>query len=165
MARYKIDTSFGGSEQSLVAAGGYKTMLVVTAATGATTLRRGWVDEFTCGIDGLPAATDGQIIYDWSLCTTAGTSTAITPFPSEGSDAAALLTYGANATIEPSVATANSKHAIVLNQRQSYHWWAMDMSKALVIPAANTNGIAGRAKSTGTGSYASTIFMSENVTE
>jgi hypothetical protein len=165
MARYKVDTSFAGSEQSLAAAGAYKTMIAVTAVTGATTLRRGWIDEITCGIDGLPAATDGQIVYDWSLCTTVGTGTSATPFPAETQDAAALLVYTVNMTIEGTIAAANSKHAIALNQRQSYHWWAMDLSKALVIPAVTVNGIAGRAKSTGTGSYASTIFMSENVTE
>ena len=165
MPRYKVDTSFAGSEQALSAAGAYKTMIGVTALTGATTLRRGWIDEFTCGIDGLPAATDGQIVYDWSLCTATGTGTSATAFTSEPSDAAALLVYAVNHTIEPTIAAANSRHAIALNQRQSYHWWAMDLSKALVIPAVTVNGIAGRAKSTGTGSYASTIFMSEHVTE
>jgi hypothetical protein len=162
MARYAASNQLGGSEQNLGSS--YKTLVVVTAATGATTLRRGWIDEVVVGADGNANSTDTQIVWDWSVQTAAGTATSITPNPTpDGSDAAALLTYAANATAEGTITANSSLLAFPTNQRQSQRIAYADFRLSpLIIPAVNLKGIAARAKST---TYASTTVLQEYVVE
>lgn len=154
MARYAVNNGLAGSQQNLSTA--YKSIVTITAATGATTLRRGWIDEIEVGADGTPNATDCQIVWDWSKQTAAGTITAATPVTTENSDAAALLVYSVNATIEGTVTAASSLLTFPANQRGSQRWNAKDQASALIVPATNVAGVAGRAKST---TYASTVLM------
>lgn len=162
MARYAASNQLGGSEQVLTTT--HKTQVVVNAATGATTLRRGWIDEIEVGADGAAVATDCQIVWDWSVQTAAGTVSAITPQPTpDGSDAAALLTYGANATAEGTITSNSSLLAFSTNQRQSQRVAYADFRLSpLIIPAVNLKGIAARAKSS---NYNSTVVVQEYVVE
>lgn len=162
MARYAASNQLGGSEQVLTTT--YKTLLVVNAATGATTLRRGWIDEILVGADGAAVATDCQAVFDWSAQTAAGTVTSVTPQPTlDGADAAALLTYGANATAEGTITSNSSLLAFPVNQRQSQRVAYADFRLSpLIIPAVNLKGIACRAKST---NYTSTAMAQQYVVE
>lgn len=162
MPRYAVSNQLGGSEQAL--AGAYKTLIAATAATGVTTLRRGWIDEVEVGADGAAVSTDCQIVWDWSAQTAAGTSSAVTPNPTlDGSDAAALLTYAANFTAEGTITANSSLLAFTTNQRQSQRVAYADFRLTpLIIPAVNLKGIACRAKST---NYTSTAVAQEYVME
>lgn len=162
MARYALSNTLAGSQQNLSSS--FKTIDLVTAATGATTLRRGWIDEVEVGADGTINSTDCQVLWDWSVQTAAGTITSATPQPTpDGSDAAALLTYGVNATAEGTITAASTLLAFPTNQRQSQRvTWADFRMSPLIIPAVNLKGVAGRAKSA---TYASTVQMQEYVVE
>lgn len=154
MARYSFANTLGGTQQNLSTS--FKTICAIFATTGATTLRRGWVDEINVGQDGSLNSTDCQVSWDVSRMTADGTGTAITPPPTETNDAAALLTYKVNYTAEPTV-TANSTVLQIppLNQRIPFRWKVFDLSQAIVIPATNAAGIVLRAKSA---TYASTVI-------
>lgn len=154
MALYAVSNQNAGSPQNLSSS--YKTINVVTAATGATTLRRGWVYEFEVGADNVPNATDCPISWDISVQTAAGTATSVTPNPIDvgGGDAAALLTYATNATIEGTVTANSSVFYMGLNQRASQRVIFRDEKSSLIVPAVNLKGLAMRAKSP---NYASTV--------
>lgn len=154
MALYAVSNQNAGSPQNLSSS--YKTINVVTAATGATTLRRGWIYEFEVGADNVPNATDCPISWDISVQTAAGTATSVTPNPIDvgGGDAAALLVYATNATIEGTVTANSSVFYMGLNQRASQRVIFRDEKSSLIIPAVNVKGLAMRAKSP---NYASTV--------
>jgi len=158
MPRYAVSNTLAGTEQSLTSS--FKTLIGINAATGATTLRRGWIDEIFVGADGSLNATNCQILWDWSKMTAAGTGTSATPTSPEA-DAAALLTYTVNYTAEPTVTAASTLLAFPTNQQQSQRWFANqspNQTQPLVIPATNLAGIVGRAKSP---TYVSTAQMQE----
>lgn len=154
MAIYACSNLNAGTQQNLSSS--YKTINVVTAATGATTLRRGWIYEFEIGADNVPNSTDCAISWDISAQTAAGTATSNTPNPIDqgGGDAAALLTYASNATAEGTITSASSVFYLGLNQRASQRWIARDEKSAIIVAAVNLKGWAMRAKST---NYASTV--------
>jgi hypothetical protein len=160
MARYAVNNTLAGSQQNMGT--GYKSIIAVWAITGATTLRRGWIDEFEVGADGAPNATDCQIVWDWSKMTADGTGTVATPNPMEGTDAAALLQYKVNYTANPTVTAATSLLTFAANQRAATRWQSRDKSEAIIIPATNLGGVVVEAKST---NYASTVIAHEYVTE
>jgi hypothetical protein len=162
MARYAVSNTLAGSEQNLSSS--YKTLIAVTAATGATTLRRGWIDEVEVGADGAAVSTDCQILWNWQQQTAAGTSTAATPNPTpDGSDAAALLTYAVNFTAEGTYAGTSSLLSMATNQRQSQRIAYADYRLTpLIVPAVNLKGIALTAKST---NYTSTAVAQQYVVE
>lgn len=154
MPSYTISNQNAGSPQNL--GSGYKTILLVTAATGATTLRRGWLMEWEIGASDVPNSTDCPIFWDASEQTAAGTITSLTPRVNDlgGGDAAALLVYGTNATAEGTVTASSQGWGMPLNQRASYRVQMRDEWSALVVPAVNLKGWALRAKSP---NYASTV--------
>lgn len=162
MARYAASNLLGGTQQNLSSTA--KTIVVITAATGATTLRRGWIDEVFVGADGNANSTDTQVEWDWVVQTAAGTATAITPNPTpDGADAAALLTYAANATAEGTITANSGLLAFPTNQRQSQRVQYADFRLTpLIIPAVNVKGIAARAKSP---TYASTVQVQQYCVE
>jgi hypothetical protein len=161
MARYLASNQLGGTEQNLATT--YKTLLRVTALTGATTLRRGWIDEVIVGADGAAVSTDCQIVFAAQKQTAAGTDTAITPVVVESTDAAALLVYAANATAEGTITANTDVLDVPVNQRQSQRVAYPDFRLSpMVIPAVTTNGIAIRAKST---NYTSTAVCYAGVIE
>lgn len=154
MSAYTINNQNAGTPQNLSSS--FKTILLATAATGATTLRRGWLMEWEIGATDVPNATDCPVNWDISEQTAAGTITALTPRPNDlgGGDAAALLVYGANATAEGTVTASSSAWFLPLNQRASYRVQMRDEFHAIIVPAVNLKGLAMRAKSP---NYASTV--------
>lgn len=154
MALYNTNNRLAGTQQNLTTT--YKTALSLTAATGAATLKRGWVYEIEVGADGAPNATDCQIVYDFSRQTAAGTSTSATPNPLDSADTAAGLVASVNFTAEGTVTAASSLLTMALNQRASQRWIARDDRSALIIPATNLAGIAMRALSP---TYASPVLV------
>ena len=163
MAQYAVSNQLVGTPQALTTT--YKSQLSVTAATGATTLRRGWIYEFEIGAGSVPNATDCPIQYDVAVCTTLGTGSAVTPNPLDigGGDAAALLVYTANFTVEPTVAALTSSlFWIALNQRASQRWVARDQSSSIIVPAVNLKGPIFRALSP---NYTGTVTVQAYVQE
>lgn len=157
MAKFAFSNGNGGSLQNLTTT--YKTLWDITAATGATTLRRGWIYDVMFGADGTPA--DNVLVYKLDRQTSTGTRTAVTPPPLDSGDAAILLTCGANTTIEPIVTSATQLVEIPVNQRASYRWVAAPGGE-LVVPATNVAGIGARAKSP---AYASTAVSTVHAWE
>lgn len=140
--RYTVGTGHAGTQQAMTTT--YKTLAAITAATGATTLRRGFIYDLMFGTDGTPA--DNAIVYKADRQTTVGTGTSATPSPLDPGDAAGLLVGTVNHTIEPTVTSATLLVEIAMNQRASYRWVAAPGGE-LVIPATNVAGIGARAKS------------------
>lgn len=162
MARYSVNNLMAGSQQNLTTTN--KAIIGVNAATGATTLRRGWIDEIEVGADGAAVSTDCQIDWTFAVQTAAGTGTAATPQATpDGSDAAALLTYTVNYTIDPTYTQASSMLSFSTNQRQSQRVAYADFRLTpLIIAATNLKGITAAAKST---NYTSTVLVQEYVME
>jgi hypothetical protein len=148
MARYAISNLLTGAQQNISTTA--KTQIGTNAATGATTLRRGWIDEVIVGADAAAVSTDCQIRWNWMVQTAAGTGTAATPNPTpDGSDAAALLTYTVNYTAEPTYTAISSMMAFDTNQRQSQRVAYPDFRLTpLIIAATNLKGISATALST-----------------
>ena len=154
MALYSESNRLAGSQQNLTNTAG--TIVSLTAATGAATLKRGWIYEWEVGADGAPNSTDCAIIYDWVRQSTLGTGTSATPSPLDLADTAGGLVCTVNYTVEPT--TGVSLMSVALNQRNSQRWIARDEKSALIIPATNLAGIAGRARSP---TYASTVIVTQ----
>jgi len=159
MALYSTNNKQAGTQQSIAASPG-KTMINITALTGAATLKRGWIYEWEVGADGAPNATDCAITWEFMRNSTVGTGTAVTPSPLDTADTAAGLVGTANHTVEPTLGV--SLMAVALNQRNSQRWIARDEKSAMIIPATTVNGIGCRAYSP---TYASTgvvtLFFAE----
>lgn len=140
--RYALSSGSAGTQQAMTTT--YKTLMSLTAATGATTLRRAWIYDIMFGADGTPA--DNAMTYKVDRQTTVGTGTAATPAGTDVADAAALITGNVNSTIEPTVTANTQLVEIPVNQRASYRWVAAPGGE-LVVPATNVAGIGVRAKS------------------
>ena len=154
MALYVENNKQAGAQQNIAASPG-KTIINLTALTGAATLKRGWIYEWEVGADGPPNATDCAITWEFIRNTTVGTGSAVTPSPLDSADSAAGLVATANHTVEPSMGV--SMIAVALNQRNSQRWIARDEKSSLIIPATTVNGIGCRAYSP---TYASTVVAS-----
>ena len=155
--RYALSNQAAGTPQAMTTT--YKTLLSLTAATGATTLRRGFVYDFMFGSDGTPA--DNALVYKLDRQTSVGTGSAAVPAPLDPGDAAGLLVGTTNNTIEPTVTAATQLVEVPVNQRASYRWVAAPGGE-LVIPATNVAGIGARAKSPAyTGTVGCTLHFIE----
>ena len=150
MALYSANNKQAGTQQNIAASPG-KTMINITALTGAATLKRGWIYEWEVGADGAPNSTDCAITWEFIRNTTVGTGTAVTPSPLDLADTAGGLVATANHTVEPTMGV--SLMAVALNQRNSQRWIARDEKSALIIPATTVTGVGCRAYSP---TYAST---------
>lgn len=160
MPQYSFNNQLAGTPQNLSSS--YKTILYTAAATGATTLRRGWIYELEVGADGAPNSTDCTIVWSMDRTTADGTGTSAVPPPLETNDAAALLTYKVNYTAEPTVTSATTLLALALNQRNSQRVLFKDDVSSLIVPAVNNAGIVMRAKSA---TFAATVVGQEYVRE
>lgn len=157
MAKYGLSNGNAGSLQNMTTT--YKTLMDLTAATGATTLRRAWIYDMMFGADGTPA--DNVLVYKADRQTSTGTRSTAVPPPLDTLDAAALIVAGVNTTIEGIITSATQLLEIAVNQRASYRWVAAPGGE-LVVPATNVAGIGLRAKSP---AYASTVVASANFWE
>lgn len=152
MALYAEHNKLAGTQQNIAASPG-KTLINLTALTGAATLKRGWIYEWELGADGAPNATDCAIDYHFDRNTSVGTGTAATPSPLDLADTAAGLVCTVNHTVEPTLGVGLM--AVALNQRNSQRWIARDEKSSLIIPATTVTGIGCRAMSP---TYASTAL-------
>jgi hypothetical protein len=157
MAKYGLSTGNAGATQAMTTT--YKTLWDLTAATGATTLRKAWIYDMTFGADGTPA--DNAMVWKVDRQTTTGTRSAAVPPPIDSSDAAGLITAGVNTTVEATITAATQLLEIAANQRATYRWVSSPGSE-LVVPATNVAGIGGRAKSPAyTGTTVGTLLFLE----
>lgn len=148
MANYSTNNTYNGATPANLTSA-YVTQVVLTGASGII----GRLQEVNFGPSGPPNATDCSIIYDLSLCTAAGTSTAATP-TKNGLHGASGLVAGVNATVEPTIAaTAADIKNWGMNQRATGRWVAIPGSE-IVVPPTAANGCAIRVKSA---TYASTV--------
>jgi hypothetical protein len=148
MAKYGLSNGNVATAQNMTTT--YRTLIDLTAATGATTLRRAWIYDVMFGVDGTPA--DNVLVYKIDRQTSTGTRSAAVGAPLDSGDAAALITAGVNTTIEGIITAASQLIEIAVNQRASYRWVAAPGGE-LVVPATNVAGLGLRAKSP---AYAST---------
>ena len=85
---------------------------------------------------------DSQFEVQASRFTAAGTTTAVTPGQTDPSDSAAtLVTFGSNATVEPTYTANSTINRQGINPRGIYRWTAYDPSAELILPAVASNGI------------------------
>lgn len=158
MAKYSLTNTMGGTQQAMSTA--YKTLLSVTSATGATTLRRAWIYDVMFDADGAPA--DNTVVYKVDRQSTAiTTSTTPSPLaaPLDESDAATLMTTRINYSTEGMTIITNSQLIErAINQKTSYRWCTMPGSGAeLIVPATDLRGIGLRAKGLSSG-YTGTVL-------
>lgn len=156
MARYAVSNAQGTTQANTTT---YKTQIDLTAATGATTLRKAWIYDVMFGADGTPA--DNAMAYKLDRQTSTGTRTSATPAPLDSGDAAALITAGVCTTIEGIITSATQLLEVGVNQRASYRWVAAPGGE-LVVPATNVAGIGLRSKSP---AYTGTVLCSINFWE
>jgi hypothetical protein len=163
MASFTINNLNAGSLQAITTTPG-KTLLGWSAVTGATTLRRIWLTEIEWGASDVPNATDCPIIMNIQRQTVAGTGTALTPRLTDdgGGDAAALGTYLANYSVEPTYTALFNVFAKSINQRASDKQWWRDKATCPISAAVTAQGFGVRAYSP---NYASTVIASAQVEE
>jgi hypothetical protein len=115
------------------------TLAVGSITADATRPRRGKIFDLTFGSEAGP----GDFAFLWQLqrCTTAGTSTGVTPQPLDPADAATEMDAGENHTITPTLTANAILMSEPLNQRATYRWQAVP-GKELVFPATASNGFA-----------------------
>ena len=141
MARYACGTQNGGTPQAMTTT--FKTLTAITAATGATTLRRGWIYDISVGTDGTPA--DNAMTFQVDRQTTLGTGT-LGSGVLDGGDAVALLACTNNYTVEPTITASSALWTLGMNQRASYRL-QLAPGGEFIVPAVNVAGIGLRAKS------------------
>ena len=117
------------------------TLSVGTITADATRPKRMKLYDVDIGCEGTPA--DNVYLWQVQRCTTAGTSTAVTPFPLDPADAATEQDAGANHTIDPTLTANAMMLTIPLNQRATFRW-TVDETCAIVTPATASNGLAVR---------------------
>lgn len=142
MAVFATSNSLGGTQQAI--SGTYKTLLALTAATA--TLTTAAINDVEWGTNGTPA--DNYMEYDISAQTGAGTSTAVTPQPTNQAWRAAGIVGSANFTAEGTITATSSRFYLPVNQRASYRLVAVPGNE-IIIPATNLAGYAFRARSGG----------------
>lgn len=141
MAKYALTNTNAGSVQALTTT--YKTGIALTAATGATTLRKAWINYFALGTQGTP--TDNVVVLKIDRQSSTGTGTTATPAPLDPTDAAALITAMVNHTAEPTT-IAGVMFEEPVNTRATFQWVAIPGNE-LIVPSTNTTGIGLRYKS------------------
>jgi hypothetical protein len=115
------------------------TLAVGTVTADATRPRRGKLYDFMFGSEATPA--DNAFLWQIQRCTTAGTSTSVTPQPLDPADAATEMDAGENHTITPTLTAGAILLSIPQNQRATMRWVA-NPGGELVFPATASNGLA-----------------------
>ena len=122
------------------------SLSVGTITADATRPRRGLVYELDFGSEATPA--DNPYLWQVQRCTTAGTSTSVTPVPINPADAATEADGGTNHTIDPTLTASAMVLTIPLNQRATFRWVA-NPGCELIYPATASNGVAVRTPTAG----------------
>ena len=84
---------------------------------------------------------DSQIELQVSRVTTAGTSTAVTPAPTDPNDPAATFVAVSNASAEPTYTANTLLTDLAYNPRGQDVWQAYDRAAEIIIPATANAGI------------------------
>lgn len=96
-----------------------KTALLIGSIAGL----RPRIYEFSLGPNDAPNATDCSVTVTLQIWTTsAGTTTAVTPFPTDPGYQAAKCSAGSNASGEPTYTAGSVFWAMGVNQRATYRW-------------------------------------------
>lgn len=72
--------------------------------------------------------------------TAAGTSTAVTPAPTDSGDPAATFVAGSNHSAEPTYTANTTLKDLAVNPRSTFRWVAYEQRAELVAPATAANG-------------------------
>lgn len=120
--------------------------LAVTASSNKTALLIGSIAglrprifEFSVGPNDAPNATDCSLTWTLQIWTTsAGTTTAVTPFPSDPGYQAAKCSAGSNASGEPTYTAGSIFWAMGMNQRATYRWVAAPNGLLTLVGTATT---------------------------
>ena len=166
MAGFVLTNQMAGSLQALAAT--YKTITrAVTASSGP---RRQRYIEMEFSAVSVPNSTDCQIQVDVTFCsaTTAGTSTAATPFPQDSGAAigtqvdTAVSTGAVNFTAEPTTYTqAQNWYNRGFNQRSGVLWQASP-GHEIIQPSTASVGAGLRALSSNyTGNVIAKVIFDE----
>jgi hypothetical protein len=83
---------------------------------------------------------DAQIEVQVSRFTAAGTTTAVTVNGTDSADPAAVMTFGSNATVEPTYTANTLLASLIYNPRGQSLWQAYDKDAELLLPATAANG-------------------------
>jgi len=114
---------------------GAKTALGVVATAAV----RPRIREYTLSNIGT-VSTDSGFQVQLKRFTAAGTSTAITPAPSDSGDPAATFTAGSNHSAEPTYTANTTLEDVAVNPRGTFNWKSYDPSADFVAPATAANG-------------------------
>jgi len=84
---------------------------------------------------------DSQIELQISRITTAGTTTPVTPAPTDPNDPAATFLAGSNASVEPTYTANTLLTDLAYNPRGQDIWQAVDRAAEILLPAVANNGL------------------------
>ena len=125
---------------SIYAAQGTQTAASKTALTSTANGRPRIIEYKLSNVGAV--TVDSQFEVQVKRYTAAGTTTAVTAGQTDPSDAAAtLVTFGSNATVEPTYTASTTIDDTGVNPRGIYRWTAYDPSAELILPATASNGI------------------------
>lgn len=85
-------------------------------------------------------STDSGFQIQLKRFTAAGTTTGITPAPSDSGDPAATFTAGSNASAEPTYTASTVLEDVSVNPRSTFRWVAEDPGAEPCAPATAANG-------------------------
>lgn len=114
--------------------------------------------DIIMGSEAAPA--DNAFLYIFQRCTTAGTSTSVTPQPLDPADAPTEADAGENNTVEPTYTAGAVLLAVALNQRATFRWIASDISR-LVTPATASNGLGIQTTTASAVAITATVHVNE----
>jgi len=122
--------------QGTQTAAGKTALTVVSTANG-----RSRILEYKLSNVGA-ITVDSQFEVQVKRFTAAGTTTAVTPSPTDPSDpAASLFTAGSNATVEPTYTAGVVIDDTGVNPRGIYRWTAYAPDAEIILPAVASNGV------------------------
>jgi len=115
---------------------GSKTALVIVS----TAALRPRILEHTYSNVG-NVTVDSQFEIQCQRFTAAGTTTAVTPAPTDPSEGTPTMTFGSNATVEPTYTANTVLFDTGVNPRGLFRWTAYDPSAEIILPAAANAGV------------------------
>jgi hypothetical protein len=96
------------------------------------------------GLSGFQIGTvsvDSQVEVQCSRITTVGTTTAVTPAPTDPNDPASTLVSGRTASAEPTYTSNTLLKSLCFNPRGKDNWQPYDPAAAIILPATASNGL------------------------
>ena len=84
---------------------------------------------------------DSQFEIQCKRFSAAGTTTAVTPAPTDPSEGTPVVTFGSNASVEPTYTSNTTLFDTGVNPRGIFRWTAYDPSAEIILPATASNGV------------------------